>query len=81
MTTQAFEKFRTQVNADQALQTAVAACFSSPPTDTPPPALPPTPLACFLQHVQHKPERLIVVRPNRLLFIPITLQTKDLYAY
>ena len=33
MTTQAFEQFRTQVNADKALQAAVAACFSSPPTE------------------------------------------------
>ena len=33
MTTQAFEKFRSQVNADKALQTAVAACFSSAPTE------------------------------------------------
>ena len=33
MTTQAFEQFRTQVSADKALQTAAAACFSSPPTE------------------------------------------------
>ena len=33
MATQAFEKFRTQVNADKALQAAVAACFSSAPTE------------------------------------------------
>ena len=33
MTTPAFEQFRTQVSADKALQTAVAACFSSPPTE------------------------------------------------
>ena len=33
MTTKAFEQFRTNVNADQALQAAVAACFSSPPTE------------------------------------------------
>ena len=33
MTTQAFEQFRTQVNADKALQAAVAACFSSAPAE------------------------------------------------
>ena len=33
MTIQAFEQFRTQVNADKALQASVAACFSSPPTE------------------------------------------------
>ena len=33
MTTEAFEKFRTQVNADKALQASVAACFSSAPTE------------------------------------------------
>ena len=33
MTTEAFEKFCIQANDDQALQTAVAACFSSPPTE------------------------------------------------
>ena len=33
MTTEAFEKFCTQANDDQALQAAVAACFSSPPTE------------------------------------------------
>ena len=30
MTIQAFEQFRTQVSTDKALQTEVAACFSSP---------------------------------------------------
>ena len=35
MTTQAFEQFRNQVSADKALQAAVAACFSSPPSDGP----------------------------------------------
>lgn len=30
MTTEAFEKFRSQVDADKALQAAVAACFSGP---------------------------------------------------
>ena len=33
MTTEAFEKFRSQVNADKALQASVAACFSSAPTE------------------------------------------------
>ena len=33
MTTEAFETFCTHANADQALQAAVAACFSSPPTE------------------------------------------------
>ena len=33
MTTQAFEQFRSQVNADKDLQPAVAACFSSAPTE------------------------------------------------
>ena len=35
MTTQAFEQFRSQVNVDLGLQTAVAACFSSAPTEGP----------------------------------------------
>ena len=33
MTAQAFEQFRTQVNADLGLQTAVAACFLSVPIE------------------------------------------------
>ena len=33
MTTQTFENFRSQVNADLTLQADVAACFSSAPTE------------------------------------------------
>ena len=33
MTTEAFEQFRTQINADKDLQASIAACFSSPPTE------------------------------------------------
>ena len=33
MTTQAFEQFRRQVNADSGLQAGVVACFSSPPIE------------------------------------------------